>query len=288
MESIKKYDLNKNDLSKLHFELKSAAPYFQKNIEKASKPHRHSFYQIVWFKEKGNHYIDYEIISHPKNTLFLINKNQVHHFCPESKNEGYLFHFNDDFVSKYGQDILDRFLVSIFNEVTKNHIILSDHEMFNFASITDHILSEMELKESNYKDIIFHHFQTILLYIEQIKKKQDDFDFKKNSDFSLIVRFKRLISERLNEFHNIDDYASSLNNSSKKLTSLSKQFLNNTPATVIKETKLLEAKRILSNQNTSIKEVGYLLGFDQATYFTKYFKKETGLTPKQFRESVLT
>ncbi|WP_435264331.1 helix-turn-helix domain-containing protein [Tenacibaculum sp. nBUS_03] len=75
--------------------------------------------------------------------------------------------------------------------------------------------------------------------------------------------------------------------SSKKLTTLTKQHTGLTPANLIKDIKILEAKRMLSNQDVSIKEVAYSLGFDQPTYFTKYFKKETQLTPKEFQHSIL-
>jgi AraC-like DNA-binding protein len=43
---------------------------------------------------------------------------------------------------------------------------------------------------------------------------------------------------------------------------------------------------MLSNQNISIKEVAYSLGFNQPTYFTKFFKKDTKITPKQFQEQL--
>lgn len=93
-----------------------------------------------------------------------------------------------------------------------------------------------------------------------------------------------MIIDQIHQFHNIDFFAKSLQLSTKKLTQLSKIILHNTPAQVIKQTKVLEAKRNLSNTRISIKELVHLLGFEQATYFTKYFKKETGLTPKEFRQ----
>jgi len=75
-----------------------------------------------------------------------------------------------------------------------------------------------------------------------------------------------------------------LGTNGKTLTAACKQFLLNTPANIIKESKLLEAKRMMSNQKTSIKEIAYYLGFDDPTYFTKYFKKGTGFTPKEFKK----
>ena len=69
--------------------------------------------------------------------------------------------------------------------------------------------------------------------------------------------------------------------------SLLRDILLDTPANIIKGCKLLEAKRMLSNQNISIKEVAYALGFDDPTYFTKYFKKGTTYTPKEFQKAYL-
>jgi AraC family transcriptional regulator, transcriptional activator of pobA len=62
-----------------------------------------------------------------------------------------------------------------------------------------------------------------------------------------------------------------------------KQYLGDTPADVIQSMKILEAKRRLANKKFSIQEIAYDLGFDQPTYFTKYFKKAAGITPKEFQ-----
>ena len=62
-----------------------------------------------------------------------------------------------------------------------------------------------------------------------------------------------------------------------------KQYLGDTPANIIQSVKILEAKRKLANKELSIQEIAFDLGFDQPTYFTKYFKKATGTTPKEFQ-----
>ena len=284
---MKKYDLHKNDFSKLHFELKHLAPYFLKNKAKATNPHRHSFFQLLWFKTSGNHYIDYEIIKHPPNTLFLINKNQVHYFCSESSNEGYLFHFNDSFLSNYSLDLLFRFTVSLFNEITDPYINLTNNDSISIENSCKTFLVELEEKKENYSHIIMHQLLGLLYKIERIKNEQISFKTDANSDFSKIVKFKQEVIKEIDQQLGIESFASRLGVSTKKLTALTKQYTSLTPGTLIKELKLLEAKRILSHQDISIKEVAYSLGFDQPTYFTKFFKKETKLTPKQFQEQLL-
>lgn len=282
---MQKYDLHRNDFSKLHFELKQLAPYFQRNKEKASKPHRHSFFQILWFKNSGNHYIDYKVIKHSANTLFLINRNQVHYFCKESSNEGYLFHFNDSFIANLSLELLSRFTISIFNEIGDAYISLNQTDSKLIENVSDALLEELKEEKENYSQIVTHQFISLLYQIERIKK--NTISFKVDSDFSKIVKLKQFIIENLDQNLGIQDYSSHLGISSKKLTSLTKQYTALTPANLIKEIKILEAKRILSNQGISIKEVAYSLGFNQPTYFTKFFKKEVEITPKQFQEQLL-
>lgn len=287
MDNISKYDLHKNDFSKLHFEVNDAKPYLIKNLDHASIPHRHSFYQIIWFKTAGRHYIDYEIIDHPENTIFFINTNQIHYFCPDSINEGVLFHFNDYFISQFNPEFLERFSLSIFNEIGKPYLVLSENEIDRFSIFT--AIIERELKENDLlmKEQVYTVFTSLLFLIERLKSKETSIDFNLNLDFKLAYLFKAEVYKNKQSFSNIDFYSDLLHTNNKKLTSVVKQYLGNTPANIIISIKILEAKRRLANGKFSIQEIAYDLGFDQPTYFTKYFKKATGITPKEFQFSIL-
>ncbi|MTI30156.1 AraC family transcriptional regulator [Xanthovirga aplysinae] len=287
MKEIEIYDLHKEDHFNLHFEIHDAASYYSKNKEKASVPHRHSFYQVIWFRKAGRHYIDYQLIEHSENTVFFINKNQIHYFCPDASNEGYLYHFNDSFINNYAPDLMERFSISIFSEINRNYVMLSDGEAVKLGAIASFLTSELDTKDFFYRETVFHLFQTVLFLIERLRKKQGLVNLDTDSDYSLAVAFKKLIFKRINEFYPIDSYAEELNTNSKTLTRISKEYLLDTPANIIKQSKILEAKRMLSNQKITISGIAYTLGFDQPTYFTKYFKKETGLTPKEFQNSIL-
>ena len=287
MNSIKRYDLHKDDYSKLHFEINDANSYFENNKAHASVPHRHSFYQIILFKQAGRHFVDYETINHQANTIFFINRNQIHYFCLDAPNEGYLFHFNDSFLNREGKDISNRFSLSIFNEIGSCYLELSDQEMQKIGFLTSFIESEMLRKDDYYKDQVYHYFQNILFQIERLRKLKGNLDVEYNPEHKLAVDFKKLVFREMDYFHSIDYYARQLGTSAKTLTKVSKDVLLNTPANMIRDWKIIEAKRMLSNEKSSIKEIAYGLGFDDPTYFTKYFKKETKLTPKQFQKAFL-
>ena len=284
---MEKYDLHKNDFSKLHFELQPMLPYYLKNKEKASKPHRHSFFQLLWFKNSGDHYVDYKIIRHPKNSLFTINQNQIHCFCPKSSNEGFLFHFNDSFIAKLSLEILARFSLHIFNEIDRSFLALSEKESIILKRQLKIISVELKTSKEPHSEVIMHQFLALLYKIEQIKKERFLLKSDLNADFISVVKFKQLIIDNIYQQMRISNYATALGITPKKLTLLAKRYLGTTPGALIKEMKILEAKRRLTEHQLSIKEIAHKVGFDQPTYFTKFFKKETGITPKQFQLQVL-
>lgn len=284
MKPIKQYDLHKDDYSKLHFEVNDARPYYLKHKVHAAVPHRHSFYQIIWFKSAGRHFVDYETIDHPENTVFFINKNQIHNFCTDAPNEGFLFHFNDLFLDRHQKGMIHRFSTSVFNEIGGNHLVLPEADIKNIGLLTSFIQSEILSQETSFKEQVYHYFLNVLILIERLRNKQGTVNTPTNEDYQLASQFKRLVFEQIDQFHSIDYFASELGTNTKRLTEISKEFLGNTPANLIKESKLLEAKRMMSNQKVSIKEIAYSLGFEDPTYFTKYFKKGTGMTPKEFQK----
>ncbi len=287
MDAIKTYNLHKDDYSKLHFEIHDAKTYFEINKKHASIPHRHSFYQIIWFKSAGRHFVDYETINHPENTVFFINRNQVHYFCLDASNEGYLFHFNDYFINRTDARLMDRFSLSIFNEIGSQSLQLSDQDAQKMGLLASFIENEILQQDEYYKNQVYHYFQNILFQIERLRKARGDLDVELNAEHKLAADFKQLVFKEMDSFHSIDFFAQALGTSAKTLTKVSKEVLMGTPANVIKSSKILEAKRMLSNEKSSIKEIAYGLGFDDPTYFTKYFKKETELTPKQFQKQIL-
>lgn len=282
MEELRKYHLHKDDYANIHFEIKAAKPYCELNAKHCFKAHQHSFYQLIWFQEAGQHYVDYEILSHPANSLFFLNRGQIHYFCPEAQNEGTLFHF-DDFFLRQSDPEKDRWIqYKLFNEIGKPYVVLSDKDAADFSYLTHSLQDELEHRPYNYQRQLYYQFQTLLLKIERLKQSQQGTSEKLDHNFILAMRFKQLVEDHLDAFLSVQTYSEKLGISSKKLTAISAQYLHHTPSKLIHRRKILEAKRLLSNLKLSIKEVGYTLGFDQPTYFTKYFKKHTGITPKAF------
>lgn len=282
-EKIQKYYLHKDDFSKLHFEVHDLKSYFERHQVQASKAHTHGFYQLIWFTTAGQHYIDYEIINYPKNSLAYIGTNQIHSFCPNTNNEGILVHFNEFFINQFNQELAQRFALSIFNEIGQPYITTQETEVNRINSLLQFIQQESLHTATSQKEQLFFLLSSLLLSVERIKNKNDANFFFKNTDFELAYSFKKEVYNNRDRFPSLEYYTQQLHTNTKKLTAVTKQYLKGTPAQIIQNIKILEAKRKLAQKQLSIQTIAFDLGFDQPTYFTKYFKKATGVTPKQFQ-----
>ncbi|MEM0939828.1 MAG: AraC family ligand binding domain-containing protein [Bacteroidota bacterium] len=229
MDSLKQYHLNKFNQSKLHFEIKNAANYLATNKEKAVKPHKHSYYQLIWFKSAGDHYVDYEVIQHPENTLFLINKGQVHYFCPDSSNQGFIFHFNDIFLAQYDHQLLKRLSSTLFSEIFPSTTFLNVTDVNKMNTIAQMLVDEWEQQERGFGEMMFHLFSLILLQAE--RKLENTSSVKTASEeFVLANNFKGLIKEKIHEFWGVDHFVQELSTNEKALVNATKSiFLKHLP-----------------------------------------------------------
>lgn len=282
---IREYHLNEGD-RKGSLRVFESDSYLEHHGPKAFKAHRHSYYQLIWFKTAGYHFIDYQTFRHPENALFFVDKGQVHYFCTQSENKGYLFHFNDSFLNRFEFNNENWSHYRLFHELSSPYLELSGELLNKIEQLKELLIEELNNHAFNADKQAYFLFRLILLNLERIKRNQNRSLIETKGEFNEIARFHELAGQNLTKSLPINYYSSEMGMSSKKLTNLVSKHLGNTPANIINEKKAVEAKRLLSNSNLSIKEIGYQLGFNQATYFTKFFKKLTDYTPKEFRKLI--
>jgi AraC-like DNA-binding protein len=96
-------------------------------------------------------------------------------------------------------------------------------------------------------------------------------------------RFRQLLYTDFASRHQVQDYAAALGMSEKTLSRVRLAAAGAPAKTLINQRKLLEAKRLLAHTNRSVHAIGSELGFDEASNFVKFFRKESGTTPAAFR-----
>lgn len=108
------------------------------------------------------------------------------------------------------------------------------------------------------------------------------------SSADLVRAYERAIDEHFRTRHQVSDYAQHLGCTAKSLRRACQAARGSAAKRVIVERIILEAKRSLALSSDPVQRIGEQLGFDDATNFTKFFRRETGVTPSSFRSSVRT
>ena len=118
------------------------------------------------------------------------------------------------------------------------------------------------------------------LYLEQFNSSDN------SADKNLLKNYQAKINESFREWKEVGDYASQLNISPGHLSDIVKLQSGKPAVKHIHERLVLEAKRLLFHTNTSLKEIAFDLGFSDASYFNRFFKRETNETPAEYRSKI--
>ena len=100
----------------------------------------------------------------------------------------------------------------------------------------------------------------------------------------LFNRFMMLMERDYNQSRDVNYYANLMHITSKYLTNIVRQVTGHTPKTIIDQYVILQLKMQLQRTSQSIKEIAWEYHFTDVSFFCRYFKKHTGLTPQQVRE----
>lgn len=100
----------------------------------------------------------------------------------------------------------------------------------------------------------------------------------------LVMDYLHLAQQRYRHTRHIDPYARQLGVSSKHLSSVVKELTGRSASEWISEYVINEAKTLLRFTTMNVQEISDVLNFPSQSFFGKYFKRHTGLSPKAFRE----
>ena len=127
----------------------------------------------------------------------------------------------------------------------------------------------------------------LLLSLAQIARIRDQVAPAKgvrvSSDARLVTRFRDLVERRFRTHEAIAELAGELCVTEKKLRLACRRVAGVSPLQHLRARRVLEAKRLLTYSVMTISEIGYSLGFDDPTYFSRFFSSQVGESPAEFR-----
>lgn len=271
-------------------EFSSSPDFYVKTFQEHRKehpfvmePHRHDFYLIMLFtKGSGAHTIDFNSYKIAPGKVFFMSPGEMHAWKLSDDADGFVLMFNDAFFKMNPQT---RF-VNEFPFFTHQNKIqcgqLNQKQTKYFANFFDEFCKEGSGKTKRQSKIIRSYLDILLL------KFADIFDAKSgqkiNSAALLIGKAETLIETNYKNHFPVSTYAEELNISAVQLNTLVRTYLNKTIGDLCHERLILEAKRLLIYTDLTVSEICHELNFKDTSYFNKFFKKQVGKTPEQFRK----
>jgi AraC-like DNA-binding protein len=148
------------------------------------------------------------------------------------------------------------------------------------------IFEEYLKKQEGYKDAIRSVLE--LFFIEYVRQSENPkSNVVSNNGYAMerFEEFTELLEKNITTKKQVTYYTSEMNLSSYQLNEITKKTVGKTASTLIDEYILLEAKRFLLATPNQVKDIAWELGYEDPSYFIRFFKKQTGLTPELFRQN---
>lgn len=251
-------------------------------------PHKHSFYHLVYFTEvSGSHSIDFINFPAQPGQIYFMTPGQVHAWFFKGKAEGYIINFSDNYIHSLLMNAryLDQF--SFFSGNAAEQVVqIPARERKGVEQILETILKEDKTGGELKDDFIRTAMIQLFIQVNRLVAPKEKMPAASYNSV-LLKNFQKLIELHFREKKLTRDYAAMLFVTPNHLNALSKHVTGKPAGELIRDRIVLEAKRLLVNAGMSIAELATELGFEDNSYFTKFFRKYTGQTPESFRKSIL-
>lgn len=269
------------------FDLVKLEELFQKEGLEHSPDELHEvefFILLVVTEGQGTHTVDFIDYKLEKGSVLTIRRDQIHKFFKSDTIKGYLLLFTDAFLVSYLEKLEGQKSLQLFNELLGVPKIQLSSTDYNTVST---LINRMENEYFTQMDdhslgIIRSELHILITKLFRIKSESNQIasDKKYLSEF---ISFQELVENNVVNTNRVKDYAEMMAISTKTLNTISKSIVNKTAKEFIDEIGTKQIKRLLINTTLSIKEIAYASGFEETTNFYKYFKRQVGTTPEQFR-----
>ena len=246
-------------------------------------PHKQDFYSLIIAEEAdGIIIIDNQKIRLDRAKVIIIKPRCISSIDINRKAKGKIICFTEDFFSLRYNNILYQF--TFLQSNSKPYIRLTNEHKQKWDVFVKLLTEEFLLKKRETKKVLRSYINIILFELERLF---NPIGYVKNKTLKQekVHEFEVLIDKYFDEKKLPSAYAELLHVSANYLNKICKEETGQTAGDLIRKRITIEAQRILHYTNYSINEIADKLGFENASYFVTFFKKQTSLTPEQFRKN---
>ncbi len=245
--------------------------------------HRHDFYFILFIEQgKGEHEIDFIKYEVNDYSVFFIRPGQVHQLRLEKGSSGFMIQFTPDFYAPR-ENPASLVLRKVSN---KNYCKLSTERFEKILALLHSIFQEFTKKQDRYKEVIKASLD--ILFIELVRQSPNPNKISNEARLfaqERLEELEELLEKNIHSKKQVCQYAEMLNITTYQLNAITKTSLQKTCSELINEHIILEARRLLIATANQVNQIAILLGYEDPSYFIRFFKKHTGYSPEAFRQN---
>ena len=248
-------------------------------------PHRKDHYLIVFIRHAGSRqWIDTTPYILKDNTIYFTGPNQV--IVKEEFRQLWStgIAFTSEFLALQENTSLSK-LPLIQNPQNGHELLLTGADVNFVEDIVAKINSESQHHNEWTHRMLSAYLTVLLTYLSRLYTEQFTGN-EPSADKLLLKTYQAKIEAYFREWHEVGDYALLLNMSAGHLSEVVKAQSGKPAIKHIHERLVLEARRLLFHSHHSLKEIAFDLGFSEASYFNRFFKRETGVTPADYRARI--
>lgn len=246
-------------------------------------PHRKDHYLIAFIRKAGSRqWIDMNSFELKEHTVYFFGPHQV--IVKEEIKQLWStgIAFTKEFLSLHGNSALLQ-LPLIENPYNGYTLELTATDIIFIEELLQKIIVEYRQKGEWQQRMLSAYLTVLLTYLSRLYTAQ----YKGNelsNETQLLKRFQAKIDESYQQYHEVNDYASMLNISAGHLSDVIKRQSGKPAIKHIHDRLIMEARRLLFHTDQPLKDISFHLGFSDTSYFNRFFKRETGLTPAAYRD----
>ncbi|HEY8970126.1 MAG TPA: helix-turn-helix transcriptional regulator [Puia sp.] len=245
--------------------------------------HRHSFfYVLVLRKGRGEHSIDFVPYTVGDYSIFFMRPGQVHRLVLKKGSKGFLMGFTNDFYAPVKTESRQ-----ILRKVSNKNSCLLDAKSFKkLLSILEDIFEEFTLRQERYLEVIRASLD--IFFIELLRHSRNPTGLSSGgSEYQQerLEELQELIALHIAGHKEAGYYAEQMHLTLYQLNAITKATLGKTCSQVINDYIILESRRYLLATSSQINQVAWKLGYEDVSYFIRFFRKHTGHSPEAFRRN---
>ena len=247
--------------------------------------YHYSFHTLICVTEGDvTQLVDFQPVASSVGSLLVLRPGQVHSFGSDEGWDGWMVLFRAEFLPSETQTTAD-LLPALGLDRLPDHLSLSTGD---FEAISE-VITRMRLdadSDASPKDVhalLRYQLCALLVRLTILQDQHVEAAVARTPGIQRFAKFRRLVEQNYAGWHKVADYAAALACTEKSLTRAALEATGQSAKAVIMARIALEAKRLLVHTDSPIFLIAEGLGFEEATNFAKFFKRETGCTPIRFR-----